>query len=335
MLTNKTILVAAFSCLLILGIIFLGQSRQNTQPYSESQMLMDTLITIRAYSATAKSAAKNGFSVFVAVENMASFHKPESELAQLNRLGKIDATASFSQLIGYANSYHALSDGYFDPTFAALQKAYGFYDQKPRLPATSELQEILANHCGLSRQLRQDASATVTIASGAIVDFGGLAGGFAIELAASVMRNSGCSAFLIDDAGDIWFEGQKPDNKPWRVAVRDPRNNGILAFIESANPLAISTSGDYERYITVDGKRYGHIMNPHSGRPVDYYSSVTVVASSAVAADALSTAIFAMPPEKAFPWCDAQGLSVLFLTSSGSVYLSEAGRGVFSEVKGL
>jgi thiamine biosynthesis lipoprotein ApbE len=74
-------------------------------------------------------------------------------------------------------------------------------------------------------------------------------------------------------------------------------------------------------------------MNPLTGMPVDYYSSVTVVASDSLAADALSTAIFAMPPEKAFVWADQQSLPVLFLTSTGTVHLSAAGHGFFSEVR--
>jgi thiamine biosynthesis lipoprotein len=127
--------------------------------------------------------------------------------------------------------------------------------------------------------------------------------------------------------------GQKPDKTAWRIAVRDPRDNGSLAFIESRSPLAISTSGDYERFITVDGVRYGHIMNPRSGRPVDYYSSVTIIASEPVAADALSTAVFAMPPDIAFSWVEERNLPALFLTSTGTIHLSTAGRQFFSQVK--
>lgn len=334
MLPKKTIVLAA--SLIVLAAIgaFLRHNFQNKpQSYGESRLLMDTLITIKAFPPDSMNAVDRAFAVFAAVEEMASFHKPRTELAKLNSLNKLAPTASFSQLINCARYYYDYSEGYFDPAFASLQKAYGFYDGVGRLPAEDEIQAILKESCGLSKVLHEDNTGNLVLASGSMLDLGGLAGGYAIELAAEVLRRNGCSAFLIDDAGDIWFEGKKPDNTPWRIAVRDPRDNGVLAMIETGGPLAISTSGDYERFITVAGRRYGHIMSPHTGRPVDYYSSVTIIASSAIAADALSTAVFAMPPQKAFSWCDERGLAALFLTATGSIHLSVAGRTYFSEVK--
>lgn len=334
MLRNRTIVLAV--SLIVLAAIgaFLRHNFQNkTQSYGESRLLMDTLISIKAFPSDSRNAVDKAFAAFAAVEEMASFHKPQTELAALNRLNKLSPTASFSQLINSARYYYNFSAGYFDPAFASLQNAYGFYDGVGRLPAEEEIQTILKDACGFSKVLHEDNSGNLVLASGSMLDLGGLAGGYAIELAAEVLRRNGCSAFLIDDAGDIWFEGKKPDNTPWRIAVRDPRDNGVLAMIEADAPLAISTSGDYERFITVAGKRYGHIMNPHTGRPVDYYSSVTIIASSAIAADALSTAVFAMPPQKAFAWCDEHGLAALFLTATGSIHLSEAGQAYFSEVK--
>lgn len=301
-------------------------------PHEESRILMDTIITIRAFPGGESEAVSRAFAVFETVESVSSFYRAGTELVRLNQTGSLPAVSSLTPLLQIAADYFRKSDGYFDPSFACLQKAYGFYSNAGRLPGQDEIDNLLKNHCGFDRVFARSEEG-FTLASGSLIDLGGIAGGFAIEKAARVLREAGCKAFLIDDAGDIWFEGQKPDQTAWRIAVRDPRDNGSLAFIESSSPLAISTSGDYERFITVDGVRYGHIMNPHSGRPVDYYSSVTIVASEPVAADALSTAVFAMPPDIAFRWVEERNLAALFLTSTGTIHLSTAGRQYFSQVK--
>ncbi len=314
-------------------IVFVLLTRQQAeQPLVESRILMDTIITIRAYPATAKKQVEDAFAVFSQVEREASFHLDNSELTRLNKLGSLPAESPLAPLLHAADEYFKISEGYFDPSFACLQRAYGFYSGIGRLPDQEEITALLRDNCGFDKVFARNLEG-FTLASGSLLDLGGIAGGFAIEKAARVMRESGCSAFLIDDAGDIWFEGKKPDNSAWRIAVRDPRDNTSLALIESRTPLAISTSGDYERFVSVDGVRYGHIMNPRSGRPVDYYSSVTVIASEPLAADALSTAVFAMPPEQAFKWVEKNNLAVLFLTASGSIHLSCAGQKFFSQVK--
>ncbi len=329
--TRAKILLVVVAVVVAVVLLYRPQAPSQA-PLFESRLLMDTIITIRAYPPITIEQIDAAFAEFARVESKASFHLDSSELSALNRTGRLASTSSLTPLLQAAVDYFAQTDGYFDASFASLQKAYGFYSGEGRLPAEAELTGLLRDRCGLTKVLRQSAEG-FELASGSLLDLGGIAGGYAIEKAARVLREAGCGGFLIDDAGDIWFEGSKPDGNPWRIAVRDPRDNGTLALVESRAPLAISTSGDYERYITVGGKRYGHIMNPHSGRPVDYYSSVTIVASEPVAADALSTAVFAMPPEMAFKWVEDRNLAALFLTSTGTIHLSSAGRSFFSQVK--
>jgi len=330
--TANRIIIALFILLLIAAVVLHVRESRRQAFFSESRMLMDTVISIKAWPADSSEAVARAFDEFATVEKKASFHIAESELSQLNNTGTLDLHASSSELLQIGVDFYHRTEGYFDPSFALLQKAYGFYDENGRLPSDEEISQILATGCGLERVLARDDERWL-LAPGSLLDFGGLAGGYAIEKAKIALRAASCSAFLIDDAGDIWFEGQKPDGKPWRIAVRDPRDNTALAYVESHQPMAVSTSGDYERFIIIDGRKHGHIMNPLTGRPVDYYSSVTVVASDALTADALSTAVFAMPPETAFAWVDTQNLPVLFLTATGSIHLSQAGQAVFTGVK--
>ncbi|MEW6713040.1 MAG: FAD:protein FMN transferase, partial [Candidatus Riflebacteria bacterium] len=237
-------------------------------------------------------------------------------------------------LLKLARNAFEQTRGFFDPTFAVFQKAYGFYDPNRigRQPDEAEIGQLLEN-IGLTKRVDFAENGGVSMASGTMLDFGGIAGGYAVKLAAEAMRQSGCQAFLIDDAGDIWFEGSKPDGSAWKISIRDPRDNSALAFIESRFPVAISTSGSYERFVEVDGKKLGHIMNPFNGRPVDYYQSVTVIASNPVDADVFSTAAFAMPENEALAWTEKMAVPALFLTSDNRLLINKVGSSWFKNPK--
>ncbi len=318
--------------LIIAAFVFRMKHENDENYFVERRLLMDTIITISAWPEESRPAVDKAFAEFANIEKWASFHLTGSELTKLNSTLSLPASASISELLKLSGEYVQKTQGYFDPSFALLQKAYGFYSGKGRIPDDAELTGLLAANCGFAKVLKLEGN-NWALASGSLLDLGGIAGGYAIVKARNHLRAASCTAFLIDDAGDIWFEGRKSDGKPWRIAVRDPRDNTALAYVESYQPLAVSTSGDYERFITVNDKRYGHIMNPHTGRPVDYYSSLTLIASDPIAADALSTAVFAMPPEIAFNYVEQNNLAALFLTSSGTIHLSTLGKALFTKIK--
>ncbi|HNV70417.1 MAG TPA: FAD:protein FMN transferase, partial [Candidatus Ozemobacteraceae bacterium] len=316
---------------LVLGALA-GRESATGPTVLRTESMMDTLITIKAWGPeeVSKVAVDRGFEVFRRLDRLASFHREDSELSQFNRHRTLAATASLSVLLDIAARSYQQTTGVFDPTFAVLHRAYGFYDQRGRIPSEQQLNEILA-FVGWDKMVsRRDDG--WHLASGALVDLGGVAGGYAVDQAAAIMRESGCTAFLIDDAGDLWMEGTKPGSEPWKIMVRDPRGEQALAFVESAVPVAISTSGDYERFVEVDGRRICHIFVPSTGKSADWYRSVTVVASSSLAADTLSTTLFAMPPGQAREWAEAHGVAALFLPATGSTWLSAAGTAWFTHV---
>lgn len=304
-----------------------------TSPLKQSEFLMDSTTTITAYGpdSVTSNGVSRAFGVLHAVDALASFHRPDSELSRLNRERRLLPTASMAALLRAASEAAFLSQGNFDATFAGLHQAYGFYSGKGRLPPPGEISECLA-HVGWSRQVTE-TSGEITLATGTLIDLSGIAGGWAVEAAAEALRQAFCMTFFIDDGGDLWMEGSKPDDTPWRVAVKDPRReNGILATIETSQPTAISTSGDYERFVIVEGRKIGHIFDPHSGVPAEYYHSVTIIASTPVAAEILSKTLFCLPPEKAREYADQRRIPALFLPASGTTWMTEAGQSWFHNV---
>jgi thiamine biosynthesis lipoprotein len=331
-IANKNFFLFILLLIVTAGIMF---NARRVEPVSEIRLMMDTMVTIKVYAEkkSAEKAIAKGFEQFALVEKNVSFHQKNSSLSRLNQKGKIQAKGVAKDLLDTTTKYHEITDKYFDPTFARLQKAYGFYDKSGRLPDENQIQTLLKATGWTDKVLYNQALNEYSLASGALVDLGGIAGGYAIEKAALAIKKSGCKDFLIDDGGDIWVEGHKPDNSAWTIAVRDPRDNQPLAMIKTRENIAVSTSGNYERFVIVNGKKFGHIMNPVTGRPADFYKSVTVVASSPIEADVFSTAFYAMPPQKAFTWAEANNLAVLALTSDDAIRITRPGKKWFKILK--
>jgi thiamine biosynthesis lipoprotein len=123
---------------------------------------------------------------------------------------------------------------------------------------------------------------------------GGIGKGFAVDRAAAILRSHGITDFLVQSGGDLLASGRR-DDRPWRAGVRDPRGDAVFAAIDLRDET-FSTSGDYERFFITDGRRYHHILDPDTGAPAAGSRSVTILARSAVIADALSTGVFIMGP---------------------------------------
>jgi thiamine biosynthesis lipoprotein len=157
---------------------------------------------------------------------------------------------------------------------------------------------------------------------GTKIDFGGIAKGYAVDRAKDILISRGIKNSLINLGGNIFALGNAPGKKNWRIGVHDPRNKGKLLHSFELTNRAISTSGNYERFFEIRGKRYSHIINPITGIPCQGIISVTVVADSAEEADALSTAIFVMGEEKGLNLAKSiKGIKVLILKEDGRVIL--------------
>ena len=298
-------------------------------PVSDSRLMMDTVITIKAYGDNANKAVEAGFDVFSEIENEVSFHIATSTLSKLNSKKKIEKRGHIANIIELCKTYEEITNGYFDPTFSSITKLYGFYGNIPKeMPADEIIQNTLNTQIGLSKMLLT-ASDSYVLNENAQIDLGGATGGYTLKLASYAMKSIGCNIFLIDDSGDIYVNGEKPDGSPWKIAVKSPYDNSQIAFLELKSGQAVSTSGNYERFVEIQGKRYGHIMNPLNGKPADEFDSVTVLMNDPVAADIMSTALFAMPKEMAFKKANQLQLAVLFITKNKEIFVSEKGKSAF------
>lgn len=219
-----------------------------------------------------------------------------SAVAVLNGAGRIDgAPPELTRVVTRALRYHDLSGGAFDVSVAPLVDLFrtSFRGPSPRAPDLAEIGEarerIGARHIGVSgRRIR-------LARPGLTVTLDGIAKGFIVDAMAATLARGGITRFLVDAGGDIRTSGTREGGDPWVVAVRDPAGRGALPGVLRLGAGAVATSGSYERCYDAEG-RFHHIVDAATGVSPRECVSVSVVAPSALAADALATTVCVLGP---------------------------------------
>jgi thiamine biosynthesis lipoprotein len=155
------------------------------------------------------------------------------------------------------------------------------------------------------------------------IDFGGFGKEYAADRAAAAMDTQGVKHGYVNLAGDIRVIGPQPDGQPWMIGIQDPRQRGNMIASIPLEAGAIATSGDYERFFELDGRRYCHVLDPNGGQPVSFWRSVSIVAPVAVAAGSFST-IAMLKQEEGLAFLEASGMDYLAVDQHGKLYRKDA-----------
>ncbi len=192
------------------------------------------------------------------------------------------------------------------------------------LPPMEQLQKA-AQHTDIDKVLIDEQACTVKLTDPQMrLDVGAIAKGYAVEMIAQHMEKKGIDGYVINVGGNVRTLGAKPDGNGWTVGVENPDENaeGYLAYLQLRGKSLI-TSGSYQRYYVVEGKRYHHIIDPATLMPADYFTSVSIVCDSSADGDALSTALFCMTYEQGLALIESlDGVEAMWLTTSGEKYYS-------------
>ena len=237
---------------------------------------------------------------FDSVDVQLSSWRDDSEVGQIN-LAPADTVMPvglwLSDCLRTAAALHEGSGGAFDITAGPLMHLWGFYQREGHLPSQPEIDAAL----GLLGGFDYDAAHRTIVKRNADVkiDLGGIAKGYAVDLAIKNLIEFGISAALIDLGGNLYGLGIPDGRDAWVVGVRDPRDRDRMLGSFSIVNRAVASSGSYERFVEIDGRRYGHIMNPATGRPAEGLLGVTVIHHSATFCDGLSTTLFVAGPTEA------------------------------------
>lgn len=246
-----------------------------------------------------------------------SRYRPDSFLSEINRVAmrgeSIRVDHETAGLINYASTCYQQSDGLFDITAGVLRQVWRFDEEK--LPTPHQIETILSK-VGWYK-LNWTTPILSFLTPGMEIDMGGIVKEYAADRAASLSIEMGIKHGFVNLGGDIRVIGPHPDGSPWRIGIRHPHDKNALLQTISLSTGAIASSGDYERFIMIDGKRYGHILNPKTGWPVGELSAVTVVADYCVIAGSACT--IAMLKESRGPgWLDSLGLQYVWIDCQGN-----------------
>lgn len=270
----------------------------------------------------ADSQAKSQFAARVAIEDVQrlekrySRYRADSFLSEINRAavtgGCIAVDDETAGLLDYAATCYQQSDGLFDITSGILRQVWDFKSGKLPIEQTiRQIQEKVGWH-----QLKWERPLLTFNIAGMEIDFGGVVKEYAVDRAATLCMEAGIRHGIINLGGDIKIIGPHPDNSPWRIAIRHPRQADIALETLLLRTGALASSGDYERCITLNGIRYGHVLNPKTCWPVRHMAAVSVVGEFCLVAGSVST--IGMLKEKQGPdWLRAFGLPYLWVDVDG------------------
>jgi FAD:protein FMN transferase len=296
----KYLLLVMAALLLVVFLVFRSNPGDNV--YTFYRVILDTSVELQisaSSTAEAELVRDDVFAEMERLEELFSRSLSASDVSVINsRSGQDPVTVDREvfYVTVQALNYSEISNGAFDPTVAPLIDLWGFIGQDYRLPAPEEIERLLPL---VDYRLVEydDESLEIYLPKEAMaLELGGIAKGYIIDRALAVIGDRGVENAFVNVGGDIGMIGVKPDGNPWRIGIRNPRNDTNIIAVLPAFDGAVVTSGDYERVFEVDGKTYHHILDPKDGMPARVLASVTIAADTAIAADALSTAVFVMGP---------------------------------------
>lgn len=330
MVKRITALLCAACCLLPLAACGQSETASSTQEI----FAMDTIMDITAYGDSAETAVAASVQRINALDALLSTNNTASEIYAVNQAGGTPVTVSSDTLtlVQDALTLCARTGGALDISIYPVLTAWGFTTSSYQIPDAATIENLL-QYVDYSKVLVDSAASTITLSPGMEIDLGAVAKGYTGDQVMAVMAGSGVTSAVISLGGNVQVLGTKPDGSNWNVGVTDPENPDSYFGVLSVHDTAVVTSGGYERYfVGDDGVTYWHILDPDTGYPARAgLISTTIVCSSGVTADALSTAMFVKGLDGAEEyWRENGGFEAVFVTDDDQIYITSGLKDSFS-----
>jgi len=275
--------------------------------------------------AVASEAGDAVLALFDRIDRQMSRYREDSELSRVNREaanGPVEVSDSLFTVLQQALRISELSHGAFDISFGSIGYLYDFRARQQ--PSDEELAEGLAKVNYRSVVLDPSANTVRFLDEGVRLDLGGIAKGYTVDRGIDILKSFGIRHARLSAGGDLRLLGDKR-GKPWIVGIRDPRSESRNAMVLPLTNVAVSTSGDYERFFFDDNnERVHHILSPATGKPAKGVQSVTILGDDSITTDGLSTAVFVLGAAKGLEMVNRlKGIDAVIIDEQRQVHYSD------------
>lgn len=281
-------------------VVFLGLNASAQKTYKRTTFLMGSTFDITVVAENQEEA--NGYidmaiAEIKRIEERISSWDSNSETASVNAnagIRPVQVSAELFNIIERAIQISKLTDGAFDISYASMDRIWKFDGSMLKIPDEESIKASVAK-VGFRNIVLNKAELTVYLKTpGMKIGFGAIGKGYAADKAKALLMQKGVSAGIINASGDMNTWGKQPNGEDWKVAITNPMNKDKAFALLPIKEGAVVTSGNYEKFVRFNGKRYSHIIDPRTGYPASGIISVTVFAPKAEIADALATSVFVM-----------------------------------------
>lgn len=255
---------------------------------------------VESDSVVAESYINMAITEITRIEKIISSWDSNSETSKINRnsgIKPVKVSKELFSLIERSLAISKLTDGAFDISYASMDNIWKFDGSMTEMPSEKKIKESVKKVGYENIILNKEQQTVFLKLEGMKIGFGAIGKGYAADKAKALLISKGVKAGIINASGDMNTWGKQPNGEDWNVAITNPMNKKQAFALLPISNRAVVTSGNYEKFVVLNGKTYAHIINPKTGYPSSGILSVSVFASSAELADALATAIFVMQSE--------------------------------------
>lgn len=262
------------------------------------------------------------------IEKLLTTFNEESETNRINRnagLYPVKTDPEVFDLIERSLRISSVTDGYFDISYGGIDKSFWNFDRgMKQLPDP----EMIKGHLKLINYknilLDRNDETVFLKEKGMRIGFGGIGKGYAAEMAKRLLQKRGVSSGIVNASGDLTTWGNQANGKPWTVGIADPENAAQPFSYMNITDMAVATSGTYEKFVIINGKKYSHTINPKTGMPVSGVKSVTMFCPNAEIADAMATPVSIMGIESALDMVNQiNHLECIIIDDQDRIYSSQ------------
>lgn len=260
------------------------------------------------------------------IENLISDWIPTSQISKVNHnagISPIKVDKEVYDLVDRATKISKLTSGAFDISYASMDRIWKFDGSMKEMPTPEEIRKSVEK-VGYQNIILNPKDTTIFLKNkGMKLGLGGIGQGYIADKIKVLLQEKGCSSGLVNVSGDINTWGKQPDGQSWTVGIVNPMNKNKVFATFPLDDSAVETSGSYEKYVTFNGKRYSHIIDPRTGYPATGIVSVSVFAKQTEIADALATGIFVMGVEVGLDLVNQlKGIGCIIVDDKGVIHTS-------------